>query len=68
MSCLCLASKIFSYFLHISLNRGRWKSRRRVSDDYDDIELPYIDAKVAGLLCISGPCKYKVRMTDSIII
>jgi hypothetical protein len=27
---------------------------------YDDVELPYPDAKVAGLLCIGGPCKYQV--------
>jgi hypothetical protein len=40
--------------------RGRWKTTGRVSDVYDDIELPYPDAKVAGLLCIGGPCKYSV--------
>jgi hypothetical protein len=40
--------------------RGGWKTRGRVSDVYDDIELPYPDAKVAGLLCIGGPCKYQV--------
>lgn len=41
--------------------RGRWKSSQRVSDAYDDIELPYPDAKVAALLCPGGPCKYVVR-------
>jgi hypothetical protein len=41
--------------------RGRWKGKGRVSDVYDDIELPYPDAKVAGLLCIGGPCKYVVK-------
>ena len=45
--------------------RGRWKSRTRVSDTYDDIKLPYIDAKVAGLLCRGGPVKYKVRKNVS---
>jgi hypothetical protein len=40
--------------------RGRWRTRGRVSDIYDDVELPYPDAKVAGLLCIGGPCKYEV--------
>lgn len=32
-----------------------------MSDVYDDIELPYPDAKVAGLLCIGGPCKYVIK-------
>lgn len=41
--------------------RGRWKSRRHVSDIYDDVELPFIDAKVAGMLCIGGPCKYAIK-------
>jgi hypothetical protein len=44
--------------------RGRWKTRKRVSDDYDDMELPYPDAKVAAVLCPGGPVKYKVR-TDA---
>jgi hypothetical protein len=52
--------------------RGRWKTSGRVSDVYDDIELPYPDAKVAGLLCIGGPCKYVVRedsgVTDQFIL
>ena len=38
--------------------RGRWKSKSRVSDVYDDTELPYPDAKVAEMLCIGGPCYY----------
>jgi hypothetical protein len=37
--------------------RGRWK-KGRVSDVYDESELPFPDAKVAGKLCIGGPCKY----------
>ena len=41
--------------------RGRWKINARVADRYDDVELPYVDAKVAALLCVGGPCKYKVR-------
>jgi hypothetical protein len=52
--------------------RGRWKTSARVSDVYDDIELPYPDAKVAGLLCIGGPCKYQVleesNVTDGFIL
>jgi hypothetical protein len=38
--------------------RGRWKNRAQVSDAYDDVELPYPDAKVANKLCIGGPCFY----------
>jgi hypothetical protein len=52
--------------------RGRWKVHGRVSDVYDDLELPYPDAKVAGFLCIGGPCKYVVRedsgVTDKFIL
>lgn len=40
--------------------QGRWKSTTQVSDIYDDIELPYPDTKVAALLCVGGPVKYKV--------
>lgn len=40
--------------------RGRWKISR-VSDVYDDVELPYPDAKVASLLCVGGPCSYRVK-------
>jgi hypothetical protein len=38
--------------------RGRWKLAKRVSDVYDDVELPFPDAKVADKLCIGGPCYY----------
>jgi hypothetical protein len=41
--------------------RGRWKKGRRISDVYDDIDLPNPDAKVAGRLCIGGPCKYVLK-------
>jgi hypothetical protein len=37
--------------------RGRWKGAGRISDMYDDVELPYPDAKVAEKLC-GGPCFY----------
>jgi hypothetical protein len=40
--------------------RGRWK-KGRVSDVYNEIELPFPDAKVAGKLCIGGPCKYVIK-------
>ena len=45
--------------------RGRWKSRKRVSDVYDDVELPYPDAKVANKLCIGVPCYYLLTMEDA---
>ena len=38
--------------------RGRWKGPGRVSDMYDDVELPYPDAKVAEKLRGGGPCFY----------
>lgn len=41
--------------------RGRWKGKGRVSDRYDDVELPYPDCKVAEKLCIGGPCFYLIN-------
>jgi hypothetical protein len=46
--------------------RGQWKKGRRISDAYDDIDLPYPDAKVAGRLCIGGPCKYVLKESSGI--
>jgi len=46
--------------------RGRWKSTARVSDVYDDIELPYPDTKVAARLCVGGPVKYQLRENSGI--
>jgi hypothetical protein len=40
--------------------RGRWKSSTCVSDVYDDVELPFPDAKLAGLLCPGGPIRYAI--------
>ncbi len=52
--------------------RGRWKRRKHVSDVYDDVELPYPDAKVAGRLCVGGPCKYVLKegsgVTDNFLL
>ena len=52
--------------------RGRWKKGKRNSDAYDDIELPFPDAKVAGKLCIGGPCKYVIKdgsgVTDAFLL
>jgi len=41
--------------------RGRWKGRGRVSDVYDDVELPFPDAKVAEKLCSGGACFYMYK-------
>jgi len=46
--------------------RGRWKSNSRVSDRYDDVELPYVDGKVAGRLCMGGPCMYALKAGSGI--
>jgi len=40
--------------------RGRWKCKR-VSDVYEDTELPYVDAWVCETLCVGGACAYIVR-------
>ena len=52
--------------------RGRWKRRKHVSDVYVDVELPYPDAKVAGRLCVGGPCKYVLKegsgVTDNFLL
>ena len=45
--------------------RGRWKAKGRVSDVYDDVELPYPDAKVAEKLCIGGACYYLFPNEDA---
>ena len=37
--------------------RGRWK-KRRVSDTYEDVLLPYPDAKACAVLCGGGPVGY----------
>jgi hypothetical protein len=51
--------------------RGRWR-KVRVSDVYDDVELPFPDAKVAGKLCVGGPCKYVITdgsgVTDDFLL
>ena len=49
--------------------RGRWKSQgQRVVFRYIDVKQLSIDAKVAGVLCVGGPIKYKmvegVNLTD----
>lgn len=40
--------------------RGRWKGTRggKIVSRYIDVKQLYQDAKVAGILCIGGPCKY----------
>jgi hypothetical protein len=42
--------------------RGRWKSQgQRVVFRYIDVKQLTIDAKVAGVLCVRGPIKYKLK-------
>jgi hypothetical protein len=43
--------------------RGRWKGKGRVSDVYDNVELPYPDCKVAEKLCFGGRCFYLIDDT-----
>jgi hypothetical protein len=38
--------------------RGRWRARHNQSDNYDDPELPFVDARVASILCIGAACTY----------
>ena len=40
--------------------RGRWKGRKRVSDVYDDVQLDFVDARVAAVLSPGGVCHYEV--------
>ena len=37
---------------------AQWKGRKRMSDCYDDVELPWVDANVRDVLCIGGSCTY----------
>jgi hypothetical protein len=52
--------------------RGWWKSCKHVLDVYDDVDLPYPGAKVAGRLFVRGPCKYVVKegsgVTDNFLL
>ena len=42
--------------------RGRWKTQgQRVVFRYIDVKQLTIDAKVAGVLCVGGPIKYKLK-------
>jgi hypothetical protein len=40
-------------------HRGRWKNKR-ISDGYDDVQLDWIDARVAQVLSPGGVCNYVV--------
>ena len=46
--------------------RGHWKTNRRIGDVYDDVDLPFPDAKVAAILCIGGPCKYVLKENSGV--
>ena len=43
--------------------RGRWKGKNgaRVSSRYINPNQPFIDAKIAGILCVNGPVKYELK-------
>ena len=43
-----------------------WLSKVRVSNVYDDVELPWPDTKVACMLCLGGLCKYKVKSDSNV--
>jgi len=45
-------------------HRGRWR-HKRISDDYDDVQLDSVDATVAAILCIGGVCHY-VSVDDAV--
>jgi hypothetical protein len=38
--------------------RGRWKATARVYDQYDSVQLLYVDTKVVASLCIGAACTY----------
>ena len=44
----------------------RSKADRRTSDVYDDNQLPYVNAKVAGMLCPGGACSYSIRESSPV--
>ena len=46
--------------------RGRWKTNRHIGNVYDDVDLPFPDAKVAVILCIGGPCKYVLKENSGV--
>ena len=41
-------------------SRGRWR-KRRVSDRYVEVNIPYLDAKVAAVLAMGGPVRYGLK-------
>jgi hypothetical protein len=41
--------------------RGHWKATGRVSDQYNSVQLPFVDTKVASVLCIGGACTYVLK-------
>jgi hypothetical protein len=46
--------------------RGHWR-KCQVVDRYIDVELPYLDAKVASVLAVGGPMKYVVKNGNGIL-
>ena len=44
----------------------QWKGRKRTSDCYDNVELPWVDAKVTNVLCMGGASNYQVHESSGI--
>jgi hypothetical protein len=46
--------------------RGRWRGQQRTVCRYIDTETPYVDAKVASVLCLGGAIQYKLQKDSGI--
>lgn len=46
--------------------RGRWKNTRRIQDVYTDVNLPYVDARVASIMCRGGAIAYVLNEDSGI--
>lgn len=46
--------------------RGRWKNTRRIQDVYTDVNLPYVDARVASIMCRGGAIAYVLNKDSGI--
>ena len=44
----------------------RSKADRRTLDVYNNNQLPYVDAKVAAMLCPGGPCSYSIQESSPV--
>lgn len=53
-----MSNTLFPFIQDEVDHRGRWKNTRRIQDVYTDVHLPYIDAKVASVMCKGGAAAY----------